>query len=342
MGNIPQQPSNSEEQANSGSLKSPLLLILFSPFKKKLNLFSISLFSVILAIILFISSKDFPYLKSGEGTGALFQSMTTGYFAWAIIYSYQTFEKHIKIFKDLIQNEQEKPNVVKKINHIYTSKVTYLISTIVAISLFSTALFFLDSPPSSYSPISFYITFAVFSLIAGFAGTTVLLIGCFMVRFSKIELLVSIFQYPYSPLRFIRRMQLKFACITTIGFLLGAQTTFLYWEINKITMIWLLIGIILVIGFFFFPQRGFHKKIKETKTIILKDISDKIQKMFESTVAEPNLQNLNQIKEMHEFATLISKLPSRSFDVKSVAAITVAVTPLIIMFVQAVYRLYFS
>lgn len=338
MGNIPQQPSNSEEQASLDPLKSPLLLSLFDFFKIIPSPYSIFLFSVILATILLIGSRDLSFFKSEKGIGALFQSITTGYFAWAIIYSYQTFVKHKEMFMDLIKNELEKPRVVQEINHIYTSKTTCLIVIIIAISLFYTFFFPLNSLLSSYSPISFYFTFVVFSLVTGFAGTTVLLIGRFMIWYSKIELSSSIIQYPYSPLRFIGRMQLKFALITTVGFFLGAVMTRLYWGINGITIIWLFIGIIFVIGFFFFPQNGFHKKIKEEKSTVLKDISNEIQRMFEDTTAESKYQNFVRIKEMYEFATLISKLPSWPFDVKPVVSIFVAFIPsFLILLLQVFY-----
>ena len=337
MGNIPQHLSNPEEQANLDPFKPPPLLIFFNSSKKTPSPSSIFLFMAILVIILFIG-KDLSFFKTGEGIGGLLLSITTGYFVWAIIFSYQTIKEHKEKFMNLIKSENEKFNVVHEINHIYTSITTYSIVTIIAISLFGTALFLLSSPPSSYSPISFYVTFAVFSLVAGFAGASVLLIGRFMVRYSKIELSSSIFQYPYSPLRFIGRMQLKFAFITTMGFFLGAVMTYLYWGINDITMIWLFIAIILVIGFFFFPQKSFHKKIKEEKSIVLKDISNEIQKMFKITIADPNHKNLDRIKEMYEFATLISKLPSWPFDVKPVVSIFVAFIPsFLILLLQVFY-----
>lgn len=327
------------------------------PLKRFLNLFrvpypySLLLFTGILTVLLF-GDIGAPHIGLVKKIGALFQCIATGYIAWAVIYSYSALKKEIKTFADLIQDDQEETNpsetinkqewVIREIDVIYNGRTTYLIFVLIAIGLFSTVVFVIGNPLSQFSSIPFYVTFAFFSLIAGFGGSTVFLIGHFLVQYGNQRLSVSIFQYPYSPFRFIGQLQLKFAWITAIGYFFAASMTVLYWGIQPSTIFWLFVGIAFVIGFFIYPQLGFHKHLRNLKREAIRDISDKIQRLFEKSIKEPQTENIKGLKEMHEFADLVSKLPEWPFDVKAlISVMATVIIPVVIMLLQTLIRFLF-
>lgn len=344
MNNYSTHSSENKKEQEVVSLRPPPLMLFLNPSRLR---YPCALLSGILTVIL-LGSIDLSVIGWGKAIGALFQCIATGYIAWAVIYSYSTLENHKQMFADLIKPQEitnqnrikdKKYELVKEINIIYRSKTVYFIFALIALGLFSTVVFGIGNPLSPSSEISFYVTFAIFSLVAGFGGSTVFLIGRFMVRYANCPLSFSIFQYPYSQFRFIGQLQLKFAWITAIGYFFGASMTVFYWGIQPFTVFWLFIGIAFVIGFFIYPQLAFHKQLRYEKLKAIKDISDKIQRLFEESIKDPQTGNLKKLKEMHEFADLASKLPEWPFDVKALLSVMATVIiPVIIMFLQTLIR----
>ncbi len=165
-----------------------------------------------------------------------------------------------------------------------------------------------------------------------------------MRKYAKHEnLSVSIFQYPYSPFRFIGRLQLNFALITALGYFFAAAMTVLYWGVQLATIFWYFLGIAFVIGFFILPQWGFHKKLREKKLEALKMISKEMQKLYEQTIDETESNKLQKLKEKHELADLISKLPEWPFDLKAfLSVIMTIIIPILLMVLQTLIKFLFG
>ncbi|MDI6890568.1 MAG: hypothetical protein QMC83_06470 [Thermodesulfovibrionales bacterium] len=260
MDNYSPHSGDNRKKQEVVSLRPPPLMLFLSPSRVR---YPCTLLSGILTVIL-LGSIDLSVIGWEKAIGALCQCIATGYIAWAVIYSYSTLENHKQMFADLIKvpgatnqggTKDKKYELIEEINIIYRSKSAYLIFVVFAMGLFFTVVFLIGNPLSHSSVIPFYVTFAIFSLVAGFGGSTVFLVGRFMVRYANHSTLsFSIFQYPYSQFRFIGQLQLKFAWITAIGYFFGALMTVLYWGIQPSTIFWLFVGIAFVIGFFIYPQ----------------------------------------------------------------------------------------
>lgn len=75
----------------------------------------------------------------------------------------------------------------------------------------------------------------------------------------------------------------------------------------------------------------------------MKNISGKIQSAYEDSVREPTTENIKKLKEMHDLADLISKLPVWPFDVKSLLSVLATIIiPIIIMFLQTLVKFLFG
>ncbi|MBI4685369.1 MAG: hypothetical protein HY755_09235 [Nitrospirae bacterium] len=212
------------------------------------------LFFVMPASILFIGTEEFLTIK--KALGALFQWITTGYIAWAILYSYSTLNRKENIFSELMKPNNSF-NYQEEINNIHKGALSYTIFLVVAICLFFTPYFLIGNPLPELS-YQFYIAFLILSFVMGIAASTVYLIAHFMARYAKNQIVFSIFNYSHSKFQLIVKLQLRFVFITSVGYIFTALTTFFYWGFNKVTVGWYLAGIVFVLFFIFYPQMAFH------------------------------------------------------------------------------------
>jgi hypothetical protein len=236
-----------------------LLLFLRQPWKIWVLFFGIP------ALLLFVSIRT--YHSTGVNVfGFLFQCLTAGYIAWAIQYTYSTLYKQEAVFTKLMQVEQNPTDWYHiEVYSIYKGKYAYSIFFVTAMLLFLTPVYLIGNPLPSILSVQFYITFGVLSCVMGVGASTVFLIARFMARYARCDLNFSIFQYNHSNFHFIVKLQLIFAGITSLGYLLAAFMTFFYWGFQTVTIIWYLAGIASVLFFFIYPQLEFHKLLQARK-----------------------------------------------------------------------------
>ena len=74
----------------------------------------------------------------------------------------------------------------------------------------------------------------------------------------------------------------------------------------------------------------------------MRAISKKIQNMFELSCLEPTQENVNNLKVVYKFGTLISKLPEWTFDIKMLISIsgTIIVPVIVILLENLINRLF--
>ncbi|OIO27386.1 MAG: hypothetical protein AUJ60_09245 [Nitrospirae bacterium CG1_02_44_142] len=285
------------------------------------------LFFGIPALILFITTKK-SYSNNATVFGFLFQCLTTGYIAWAIQYTYSTLYKKEKVFTELMQAEQNLSDWYRsEINNIYKGPYAYSIFLVTAILLFLTPVSLIGNPLPRNSAVQFYITFGILSCVMGVGASTVFLIARFMARYAKCTLNFSIFQYNHSNLQFVVKLQLIFAGITSLGYLLAAFMTFFYWGFQTVTIIWYLAGIASVLFFFIYPQLEFHKLLQARKKEKLLEISREMDRFFKKLISEPSEPNFKLFREMHETASFLSKLPEWPFNAQSLIYLILSILP---------------
>jgi hypothetical protein len=127
------------------------------------------------ALILYKTTIDFIDITKYETIlGILFQCLTAGYIAWAILYSYFTLQKEKNTFIELIQSNNKEEWFSNEINDIYKGTYTFIILIIIAILLILTPLFLIGNPLPSSSSLHFYITFLTLSLVMGGGASMIL------------------------------------------------------------------------------------------------------------------------------------------------------------------------
>lgn len=272
--------------------------------------------------------------------GIIGEAFAAGWILWAVLYSAARLEKEVPRFVRLMPEDQGKAEkwVSSEIRKIYSGPMALTIMGLMTVGLMSTVWLKIGAPPDSGgNPQSwlgpFHLSFLVFSLIAGFGTSTVVLIGRFMTRYAERDLKFSVYQQPFSHFRFIGLLQLHFAWITAVGFVFGSIMTVFYWRLQPATLFWIIFGTVVVIGFFIGPQYGFHRKLKEEKRLELEKVSEMIQEAFSQSLQLQKV--LPRLEELHRIAGMVEKLPEWPFDARFfISALASGVLPTLVPIVK--------
>ena len=279
-----------------------------------------------LALLLLAVAARASVLDHWLALGIILEAISTGWILWAVLYSAQHLEKENPRFVSLIagRNEHAQNWISDEIEKVYSGLVPVLIVAGMTLALMGTVMFVIGVPPASEAHLSiwqivFESAFLVFSVVAGFGMSTVLLIGRFMVRYARQDLRVSIYQQPFSHFRFIGLLQLRFAWITALGFLMASGMTLCYWQVQWATLFWLILGLVIVLGFFFLPQYRFHLMLRNKKLLELEGISEKIQNAFGESILDP--KQLPKLKDLYDIAKMIENIPEWPFNARVVISV---------------------
>ena len=136
--------------------------------------------------------------------------------------------------------------------------------------------------------------------------------------FIKFKIRVSTHQFAGNGLQALGSSYLKMALSISITFLLIVITTLASpYSVNKIVLIWLTFGALLIFGFFILPQVGIHRIMSNEKSLRMRAFSHHLEEAMDSSLKDPTSENMQRLKELFELQQHLRNMNEWPFDVGS-------------------------
>jgi hypothetical protein len=156
---------------------------------------------------------------------------------------------------------------------------------------------------------------------------------------AKFKIRVSIYQFSGNGLQALGStfFKMSLSIVSSYVLILGVALYSPY-QTNLITIVWMVVGALMIVGFFFFPQINIHKIMVREKTLRLTAFSKHFVTAMENSLLDPSSENMNKLKELFELQQYLNNMNEWPFDTQTLWQL---LTALLVPVLLAILEIFF-
>ncbi|HCW06792.1 MAG TPA: hypothetical protein DGG95_05440 [Cytophagales bacterium] len=252
----------------------------------------------------------------------------------------QNLYPHLSLF---IDEPKEKLNeyYLKELKRCYEGFLPLIFGVMCAgVAMFSFRSFIIELSPADTLVISFRSAYVFVGFF--FLGVSLwALVYAIKIpnSFTRFKIRVSTHQFAGNGLQALGSAYLKMSLAISITFLLIVITTLVSpYSVDKIVLIWLAIGALMIFGFFLLPQIGIHSIMSNEKSQRIRAFSHHLEEAMDNSLKDPSSENMQRLKELFELQQHLSNMNEWPFDVGSLwQLITALLIPIALAILEIVF-----
>jgi hypothetical protein len=157
--------------------------------------------------------------------------------------------------------------------------------------------------------------------------------------FIQFKIRVSTHQFAGNGLQALGSAYLRMALSISITFLFIVITTLASpYSVNKIVLIWLAFGALLIFGFFILPQVGIHRIMSNEKSQRMRAFSHHLEEAMDRSLKDPTSENMQRLKELFELQQHLRDMNEWPFNMNSIwQLITALLIPLALTLLEILF-----
>ncbi len=157
--------------------------------------------------------------------------------------------------------------------------------------------------------------------------------------FIKFKIRVSTHQFEGNGLQALGSAYLRMALSISVTFLFIVITTIVSpYSVNKIVLVWLAIGALMIFGFFILPQVGIHRIMSNEKSQRMRAFSHHLEEAMDRSLKDPTSENMQRLKELFELQQHLRDMNEWPFNMNSIwQLITALLIPLALTVLEIIF-----